>query len=393
MHALRICLLGALLGGCSSHASATQGVTDAAITLDGSRPDACQHLTLAGLCAPVDAALDAPLDAAHDAGGPHANGTLGPWQTLTPMPQARANHCSVAAGGYLVVIGGNYEPDGGSSFISLDAVHVAPLRADGSLVPGPWTQAGTTPSPVNGCTATASGSTIYLIDGIYDDMADQGHVFSAELSSSGTLGTWKNLGRLPNGQDAFSSQAWVASDSKATLYVMDSATSSTDSLQVATAPGFGTWTEATWLPGFLGRPEYAFTGACVYAMGGYLSNDGGNPTVTAVNGAPIEASGKIGASFSTTALPMPVTFGGGVAVDDWVFVIGGKTALFGNGETNTYSAQVGAGGQLGAWTAQAPLPEGRTDMPVTVVGDFLYVTGGGDTGPGVDTVYAAKIRF
>jgi hypothetical protein len=174
---------------------------------------------------------------------------------------------------------------------------------------------------------------------------------------------------------------------------MDSATSVTATLHVPTFPTFGTWVEDDWLPGFLGRPEYAFTGNYVYAMGGYLSTDAGNPSVTAVNGAPVASGGTVGAPFSTTSLPTDVTFGNGVAVDDWIFVIGGKTGLFTSGVAGTYSASVGANGTLGAWQAQTSLPEGRTDMAVTLAGDFLYLTGGGYMGPGVATVYAARVRF
>lgn len=273
---------------------------------------------------PADAgsrALDAGRIALPDAGSRGdaapvgvANGTLGAWQSLATMPLPRANHCAVAAGGFLVVIGGNYEPDGGSSFVDIDAVTVAPLHADGSL--GAWSQAGTTPSPVSGCTATASGSTIYLVDGIYDDMSDQGQSFSAELSAAGELGPWKSLGALPDGQDAFSSDAWVASDAHETLYIMDSSLTLTAVLRAPTAPAFGSWSEESWLPGFLGRPEYAFTGSFVYAMGGYLSNDAGNPGVATVQGVPVKADGTLGSTFTTTSLPGPIMFGQGVAVDD-----------------------------------------------------------------------------
>ncbi len=339
-----------------------------------------------------DAASSDAHDAADGASVARANGTLGAWQSLAPMPLPRANHCAVAAAGYLVVIGGNYMPDGGSSFEDIDAIHVAELQADGSI--GAWSQAGTTPSPVSGCTAAASGNTIYLVDGIYDDSSDNGQVFSADLSTTGTLGKWAALGPLPNGQDAFYSEAWVATDAVATLYAMDSAMTLTAALHVPTAPTFGTWVEDDWLAGFLGRPEYAFTGEYVYAIGGYLSDDAGdNPAVTTVTGAPLEADGSVGSPFATQALPAPVTFGRAVAVDGWMFVIGGKTSVFGSGEATTLSSLVGSGGHLGPWTAQASLPQGRTDMALTLAGDFLYLTGGGYDGPGVATVFAAQARF
>jgi hypothetical protein len=330
-------------------------------------------------------------DGSDGAKSTQANGSLGAWQSLTPMPLPRANHCAVAAAGYLVVIGGNYEPDGGTSFVDIDSVHVAPLHTDGSI--GAWSLAGTTPSPVSGCTAAAKGSTIYLVDGIYDDLTDEGTVFSADLSAAGVLGAWDRLGTLPNGQDAFSSVAWVAEGTDATLYAIDSSLTVTAALSVSTAPTLGTWSEHDWLPGFLGRPEYAFTGAYVYAMGGYLSNDAGNPAVTAVHGAPLGPGGAVGTAFVTQSLPMPITYGTAASVDDWIFIVGGKSSVFGSGEVNTLSSQVGTGGQLGAWTQETPLPEGRTDMALTLAGDFLYVTGGGYMGPGVATVFVARVRF
>jgi hypothetical protein len=71
------------------------------------------------------------------------------------------------------------------------------------------------------------------------------------------------------------------------------------------------------------------------------AEDGGNPVVTAVHGAPIESSGAFGAAFATTVLPSDVTFGNGVAVDDWVFVVGGKTDLYmGPGVATVFAARV-----------------------------------------------------
>jgi len=356
---------------------------------------------------------DASLDAASDGGGLDAriptdapttdsstglaNGTVGAWQTLSPMPQARANHCSVTAAGYLVVIGGNYANDAGG-FSSTDAVHVAALHADGSL--GAWSQAGTTPSPVNSCTATAQGNTIYLVDGIYDDPSYQGTMLSATLSGAGVLSPWTMLGPLPSGQDAFYSNAWIASDSASTLYAMDAYLPSDGgagaiiALHVPLSPQVGSWSMDEWIPDFLGHPEYAFTGKYVYALGGYTTDDAGNlPVQSAVFGAPIETGGAVGSSVAEQALPSPVAFGQAVAVDDWLFVVGGKDAVFGSGASSVVSAQLGSGGSIGAWASQTALPDGRTDFATTLAGDFLYVTGGGSNGPGLDTVFAARVRF
>ena len=220
----------------------------------------------------TDAASDAP-SADADAGiSARANGSVGPWQKLRAHAAARANHCGVRATGYLVVLGGNYLPDGSSNFVDTDAVDVAALHSDGSL--GAWTQAGETPSPVSGCTATAQGSTIYLVDGIFDDMTSGQQVWSATLSAAGVLGAWTSLAPLPDGMDALYSDAWVTGGASPILYTMNpQITGGVAALHAPVSPTFGAWGENAWLPEFLGHPEFAFTGAYVYAIGGYTVDD------------------------------------------------------------------------------------------------------------------------
>ena len=360
---------------------------------------------------PVDASSEPSIDGAsdgttdtsspHDASGGdapgdagpanRANGTLWDWQTLTAMPLPRANHCSVTIGSWLVVIGGNYAGDGG--FVSTDTVHVAPIQPDGTL--GAWSQAGATPSPVFECTAVSGGTTLYVVDGIYDDPSKGAQVWSADLSAQGKLATWKSLGPLPGQERALYSNAWIQNG---TLYAMD-ANLTGDVMVMLRAPlgtsGLGAWSQDAWLPGFRGHPQYALTGSFVYVLGGYVSDDAGNlPVAIDVNGAPIKPGGAVGAAFATTALPTPVAFGTVAAVDDYLFLVGGKDAAFtGSGQTQTASAQVAAGGQLAPWAQQAPLPEGRTNHAMAVGGDYVFVTGGGSQGPGLDTVFSARVRF
>ena len=331
---------------------------------------------------------DAPADA-----GPatHANGTLSAWQTLASMPLPRANHCSVTIGSWLVVIGGNYAAEGG--FVTTDTVHVASIQSGGTI--GAWSQAGATPSPVYECTAVSSGTTLYVVDGIYDDSSKGAQVWSADLSAQGKLGAWTSLGPLPGQERALYSDAWIYGG---TLYAMD-ANLTGDVMEMLRAPlgtsGLGSWSQDLWLPGFRGHPQYAFTGGFVYVLGGYVSDDAGNlPVVADVDGAPIKSDGSVGSSFTTTALPTPVAFGTVAAVDDYLFLVGGKDATFsGMGQTQTASAQVAASGQLATWAQQAPLPQGRTNHAMAVGGDYVFVTGGGFQGPGLDTVFSARVRF
>jgi hypothetical protein len=361
-------------------------------------------LALAGVgCSNARTDLDASVgdDAAVMLGT--ANGTLGPWRSSTtdpaavpPLPTPRANHCSATANGRLYVIGGNYEPAGSSTFTTLDDVEVADAQADGSL--SAWRRAGTLPSAVNGCTATSDGTHLYMVGGIYDDDTKQGQVWSSIIADDGSVGAFTSIGTLPDGRTIVSSHAFVQAG---TLFVFDTDLGDED-VDGGTDPGrivllrtplspFA-WTTDAGPSGFIGRAQYAVAAHDVYALGGYL---GGDNTVVATGwGAPFSSSTGMGASFAVSSLPQPRSFGAGAGVDDWVFVLGGKTSIFsGAGEPDVYAAHVQADGSLGAFTTLAQMPEGRTNLDAIVVGDYLYATGGGATAGGLDNVFVAQVRF
>jgi hypothetical protein len=344
-------------------------------------------------CGTSPAVPDASSDAsgeASDAAAPRANGTVGPWQTLAPMPHARANFCAAVVGPYLVVIGGNYPDEGG--FTKLDEIDVARFHDDGSL--DAWQVAGHAPSPVTECTAVGAGSTLFVLDGIYDDAAKQGHVFSADLAADGTLGTLAEVGALPAGDDLFDDLAFASTDR---LFATTSKISGSCAVLAAPIAQPQTWTDADWFGEFRGRPQWAEAEVSgsrfVYVLGGYSDADAGNVVLQTGAGAAVAADGTPGASFSTTPLPKPTTFGMGASADDWVFVIGGRDAIFGGQpRADVASAQAGASGALGAWGAQPSLPAARSNGAAVVAGSYLYVLAGFGT-TAVDTVYAAQVRF
>jgi len=330
-----------------------------------------------------------------------ANGSIGSWQTLAPLPVPRANHCSVVANGYLVVIGGNYKPKGASAFKDIDEVDVAKINADGSL--GPWTKAGTTPAPVNSCTAIASGKTIVLVDGIYTPPASgtspyEGKPQIATLGDDGTLSAFAPTSALPTGVRVLYSTGNV---SDGTLYTMFSRTTAEgDDVSIVTAPlddagALGAFTEQKWLPGFRGHPAYAFAQPFVYVLGGYdAPADGGDNQVLATGVGGQVTQGTAGSPFMTAPLPQATSFGAAVAVDSYVFAVGGKSAIFSaNGSPSVFAGQMDSAGAIASWSTVTDMPQGRTSLAAVVSGDFMYVTGGGFDAGGLDTVFSAQVRF
>ena len=362
-------LMGVLLVAACSSPAATQEHADA--PSGGGSADA--------------AAPDAP-----GGDGTFADGTVGQWVSGPAMPVARANHCEVAVGSWVVVIGGNHS-DGQGGFAATDEIDAAKLAGDGTL--GPWQIAGHTASPVSEPTCTSDGSTIYVIDGLYDDQADAGQVFAADLDATGHLGALTSLGALPSGVVAIESGAAVRGGALLVTYT-ETPDSGNTTLTIRAPLGAGAlaWTTVDWKIGFRDEAQYAFTAAAELVLGGYGSD--ADVVFADTFAAPLAADGSLGSAASSVAMPDPVAFGKAVAVDDFVFVVGGRSAVFGaDGTANVFAAALDSDRTIIGWTTTTPLAIARTNHALAQVGDYLVVTGGATNGPGDTLVLIAQDRF
>ena len=83
-----------------------------------------------------------------------------------------------------------------------------------------------------------------------------------------------------------------------------------------------------------------------------------------------------------------------VAVDDWLFVVGGRTEVFNApGMTTVFAGKLAPTGDITEWLQLAALPMPRTNHELAVVGDYLVLTGGAEMGPGDDTVWTTRARY
>ena len=316
-----------------------------------------------------------------------ATGELGPWQAAAALPVPRANHCAAVIGDWLLVIGGNHAE--GSGFAATDEIDAAQVAPDGTL--GAWQVAGHLPSAASECTAAADGRSLYVIDGLYDDPADGGQVWTAKLDDGGMLSAFTSLGPLPAGVVAISSEATVRDHE---LYVMNTRLpidgDLTATLRAPLAEPLA-WSTDDWQGvGFRAQAEYAFTDRFAFTLGGYS-----DPSAGALPDAFVARLGApMGPSTPTTPLPAAVAFGEAVAVDGWLFVAGGRTQVFGaGGTTAVYAAPIASDGTVGAWQTPTALPIPRTNHVLSLVGDYLVLTGGAASGPGDTTVLVARVRF
>jgi hypothetical protein len=314
-----------------------------------------------------------------------ADGTLGTWDILSPLPVARANHCAVAVGEFLLVAGGNYKPIGGTDFLTLDDVRSAKVLANGQLTA--WDRAGTLPSPATDCILAASGRTVVLAGALFQDNTLNSRIWTATLDDAGHLSPWQEIGVLPYMRRAISAGAWLQGD---TLYVSDTLlpTEGTAEAIVASATlgnMLGPWTRTQYQTGFRGKPLGAITSSAVFIIGGYVE---GNAVVTDVTAVPLSGDPPA----ATTPLPEGRSFGAAVAVDDFIFVTGGRAQILGVAPSKaTFSAKA-TGASVGAWSPQAQLPDLRSNHTAIANGDWLFVIGGGNGSGGLDTVYRARVK-
>ncbi len=193
-----------------------------------------------------------------------ATGKVGAWQTGPALPVARANHCSAAIDNWVLAIGGNRAS--GDSFVSTDEIDAAQMGSDGTL--GAWQVAGHLPSPASECDATSDGDHLYVIDGLYDDMTQDGKIFTADLDATGMLGTLTTLGALPAGDVTIATGATVHDEN---LLVMEQLLPGSGSsvLTLRTPLADIAWSSDDWKIGFHAQSEYAFSDQFAYSIGGY----------------------------------------------------------------------------------------------------------------------------
>jgi hypothetical protein len=315
---------------------------------------------------------------------PIATGELDAWQMGPQLPVARANHCAVAIDNWLLVIGGNHA-DGMGGFVTTDEIDAAQISGDGTL--GDWQVAGHLPSAASEPTCTTDGRTLLVVDAIYDHDTDSGQVWSSPLDSTGHFGAFASTGKLPEGVVAIASGAHVANHTLVVTHSKLPTDGDTTELLSTPLTGSPSWTSSDWKIGFHADYETAFTSKFAYVLGGYH-----DPSVGALADTYVAPLGG-GAVVPTTPLPAPVAFGSAVVVDNWLFVTGGRAQVFGApGTTNVYAAPIAADGSLGLWQTTSALSVARTNHTLTLVGDYVVITGGAMSGPGDSTVLLARAR-
>ena len=285
------------------------------------------------------------------------------WRATTPLPAPRNLSCAVTLEDRIYVIGGGSVIAQATN--AFDDVLVADVQPDGSL--GSWRTLTPLRSGVRwlGCGIDPVTRTIYAVggDGGSVSLSD---VARANVAADGSIGPWLVSPSLPEPRRGHS----VVVES-GVLYALGgeasdgfAVRSSVFAAPIAADGSLGAWTSVIQLP----RADYEFglatSNGRLYVTGGYTGND-------------VAMVAPAGQAFSATSpLPAPRERHVSVALDGFVYVIGGKTAFGGPDLPDGLRAPILTDGTLGTWNnIDPPLVASSYSSAVAVRGR-IYVFGG-----------------
>jgi len=221
----------------------------------------------------------------------HTNGTIGNWNTATPLPECVCVHAGVVGNGFLYVMGGYHYNDEEGIFLT-NTVYYAKINPDGSV--GTWQTANPLPRSLYGLTAAVWNGRIYVVGGT-DNNYFYADVWSAQIQTDGSLSPWVAQASFP----------------------------------------FAICTQAEVANGF------------VYVLGGYANN--GATLLNNVYYSKINADGTLAGWNQTTPMPQALSYLGAVVARGWILVAGGTTSSY--VQNGVYSAPVAGDGSLGTWSS------------------------------------------
>jgi N-acetylneuraminic acid mutarotase len=291
------------------------------------------------------------------------SGGLGNWIATESFTTARMGHATVAANGYLYIIGGR---DGSASFSD---VQVAPIKADGTL--GKWTATTSIGSGRADLTAAVHGDSLYVIGG-QESSTVVGEVISAPLSPDGTVGQWTTTNAV------LERYGHASSVHNGYLYVSggkDSGCQYDPCLDVLVAPllaggGIGSFVN---LGSFVNRRSFhasVVSGDFLYVVAGNNSS-GQLATVERARLGP----GIPGEFSKTTPLPFSTADHVVLAHNGYFYVLGGDNGS-GAPSDKIHKAPINPNGTLGTFAVLPPFPEARKSFSAVIDGGYLYVIGG-----------------
>jgi len=300
------------------------------------------------------------------------------WAAAGSLAPGRDHHATFVAnaqsGPFLFVIGGT---DHYSSYI-LDDVQRAPIHADGTL--GAWTKLSPLPGVLAGQAVAVVDDTIVLAGGVTEvagHTALTRNVLVAHLTPDGDLPSWTMGPPIATAREHLSTVVQGR-----TIYLAGGlvGTDGTTDVERSTVGSDGTlspWQQQAPLPLKVSHHAAVAGDGAVWLTGGLQGDP--NTTGTSIDlvlRAPILDDGTLGAWQTAGHLPAPLCVHSSSVFGGFMYVFGGIESDT-DFTANVRRATISADGTLGPWLDATPLPRARGHVLETPIWNgTVYSVGG-----------------
>jgi hypothetical protein len=305
------------------------------------------------------------------------------WNSGTSFTTNRYGHATVAARGYLYVIGGctstGASPD--SCATATTDVQYASIGSGGSITS--WSSATALPVARFAHSVATYNNRIYVIDGKTGSSTITNTVLVADVNADGTLSAWRNAGAggassttvttaFGHGATASNGYIYVAGGSDGS-----SSQTTTEYAKIGGDGSLGSWTSGNALATARRSPGMTSYNGRVYVTGGQSS---GSTLLASTEYATIQSDGSLNSWATTTSAATTRFRHVSYAYDGYLYSATGCSAYNGTSCTSltatTEYAPIYADGELGAWTATSSVTTARQNAGAAASGGNLFLTGG-----------------
>ncbi len=268
------------------------------------------------------------------------DGTLGAWRRTSPIIEGRFYNAAVAFNDYLYTLGGGSGAPGELNY-PIASVERARIKADGSL--GPWQTISQLLTPRRGLKTVLHNNNLYAIGG-YDGRFLKS-IEQAEIQADGRLGNWQ-MEQHESIIDRYIHSAAANGDTVYLLgghmRNPEASYSDVESSRIQANTRLTPWqieTHGLLTPRLVAE---AFSlGTYLYIAGGHT----GNQRLTSVEVARIKANGSLETWRNTSPLPVQRSAFAAATYQNYIYVLGGGGE--GQPLNNVHMASANLQGELG----------------------------------------------
>ena len=310
--------------------------------------------------------------------------TLGAWSdTGVDMPVAGGNVTGFAYNNYIYIL--SSWPDGSSG--PTTQAYYSTVSSTGVL--GGWLDLPyNLPAYAYAAAVAQLGLNVYVIGGGNNSVGSTNIIYSMSINPDGTLTQPQTVsGALP--YPLTNAVSAIVGD---VLYVISGSSNASNSIIQSTITNdtIGPWSVASIsLPVVLQGMSVINTGTNLYVIGGDSIVNSPSPIYQAS-----VTNGVIGPWLSTSTIPTLPTkaeYAAYLENNNILYMFGGNTG--GGNTTNIYSASINSTSGIGTWIlSTTTLPFAGSNLPMAVIGNFVYLFGGWNGTAASDVVYSSTIN-